>query len=99
MYEYNYGRPQITLNIGLGCGVTSKALSNYINTTTIEIDPVVEASEIFHENIDHRLIIDDARNWLLRNDEKFDIITSEPSESEQRNGILHTKEYFLLLAY
>jgi len=99
LFEYNYEKPQTALNIGLGCGVTSKALSNHPDTTTIEIDPiVVEANKIFHKNIDHRLIIDDARNWLLRNDEKFDIITSEPSEPWQGNGILYTKEYFSLLS-
>ena len=98
LYEHNYGTPQTALNIGLGCGVTSKALSEHLKTTTIEIDPiVVEANEIFYENIDQRLIIDDARNWLLRSDEKFDIIITEPSDPYHNNGMLYTKEYFLLL--
>jgi len=99
LFEHNYGVPQNALNVGLGCGVTSKILSTELRTTTIEIDPaVVEANELFHEQIDHHLIIDDARNWLLRNDEKFDIITSEPNEPWQGNGILYTKEYFSLLS-
>jgi len=73
LFEHNYGKPQNALNVGLGCGITSKLLSINLRTTTIEIDPaVVEANKFFFENIDHRLIIDDARNWLLRNDEKFD---------------------------
>jgi len=99
LFEYNYGTPQNALNVGLGCGVTSKALSTQLETTTIEIDSaVVEANELFYENIDHRLIIDDARNWLLRNDEKFDIITTEPSDPYHNNGMLFTKEYFSLLS-
>ena len=99
LFEHNYGTPQNALNVGLGCGYTSLALSEVIDTTTVEIDPaVVEANELFHESIDHRLIIDDARNWLLRNDEKFDIIVTEPSDPYQNNGMLFTKEYFSLLS-
>jgi len=99
LYEYNYGTPQTALNVGLGCGITSKALSEHLKTTTIEIDPVVvEANVFFNEPIDHRLIIDDARNWLLRNDEKFDIIVTEPSDPYHNNGMLYTKEYFSLLS-
>jgi len=99
MFEHNYGTPQNALNVGLGCGYTSLALSKVIDTTTIEIDPtVVEANQFFHEPIDHRLIIDDARNWLLRNDEKFDIIVTEPSDPYQNNGMLFTKEFFSLLS-
>jgi len=99
LFEHNYAEPQTALNIGLGCGVTSYALSKQLITTTVEIDSaVVEANTFFHEPIDHHLIIDDARNWLLRNDEKFDIITSEPSEPWQGNGMLYTKEHFSLLA-
>ena len=98
LYEYNYGTPQTALNIGLACGVTSKALSDNLETTTIEIDPVVvEASKFFYENIDHRLIVDDARNWLFRHEEKFDIITTEPSDPYHNNGMLFTKEFFALL--
>jgi len=98
LYEHNYGTPQTALNVGLGCGITSKALSEHLKTTTIEIDPVVvEANKFFYEPINHRLIIDDARNWLLRNDEKFDIIVTEPSDPYQNNGMLFTKEYFSLL--
>ncbi len=98
LYEHNYGTPQTSLNVGLGCGITSKALSEHLQTTTIEIDPVVvEANEFFHEPIDHHLIIDDARNWLLRNDEKFDLIITEPSDPYHNNGMLFTKEFFSLL--
>jgi spermidine synthase len=98
VYNTNYGQPQTALNIGLGCGVTSFALSKNVDTTTIEIDPaVVEANQFFYESIDHRLIIDDARNWLLRNNEKFDIITSEPTEPWMAWN-LYTKEHFEILS-
>jgi len=98
LYLSNYGPPQNALNIGLGCGVTSHVLSNNLNTTTIEIDPaVVEANIFFYDSIDHKLILDDARNWLLRNNEKFDIITSEPTEP-WRGWNLYTEEYFEILS-
>jgi len=35
---------------------------------------------------------------LLRNDEKFDLIITEPSDPYQNNGLLFTKEYFSLLS-
>lgn len=98
LYAINYGSPQTALNIGLGCGTTSYALSQNLETTTIEIDPaVVEANKFFYNSIDHRLIIDDARNWLLRNNEKFDIITSEPTEPWM-SWALYTKEHFEILS-
>lgn len=98
LYSNNYGSPQTALNIGLGCGITSHVLSNNLNTTTIEIDSaVVDANIFFYDSIDHRLIIDDARNWLLRNNEKFDLITSEPTEPWMAWN-MYTKEHFELLS-
>jgi len=97
LFEYNYGKPKTALNIGLGCGVTSNALSQHLYTTTIEIDPaVVEASKFFVDTPGQRLVIDDARNWLIRNDEKFDIITSEPSDPFINRNSMFTKEFFSL---
>jgi len=98
LYEINYGTPQTALNIGLGCGTTSYVLSSHLKTTTIEIDSVVvDANKFFYDSIDHKLIIDDARNWLLRNNEKFDMITSEPTEPWMAWS-LYTKEHFEILA-
>ena len=98
LYYDNYGRPNNGLNIGLACGITSKALSQNMNTTTLEIDPeIVKASEFFVENIDHRLIIDDARSWLFRNDEKFDIITTEPSDPYVNRSLMFSQEFFMIL--
>jgi len=98
LYSINYGPPQTALNIGLGCGITSYVLSNNLKTTTIEIDStVVEANSFFYDSIDHELIIDDARNWLLRNNEKFDLITSEPTEPWMAWS-LYTKEHFEVLS-
>jgi len=98
LFEHNYGQPKNALNIGLGCGLTSKWLSERTETTTLEIDPAIaEASKFFVDDIDHNLIIDDARNWLMRNDNKFDIITTEPSDPYQNQGSMFTREFFSLI--
>jgi len=97
-FTNNYGTPENALVVGLGCGTSAKWLSERVDTTSVEIDPaVVEASKLFYPEIKHNLIIDDARNWLLRNDVKFDLITTEPQEPFENNGSLFTKEYFELL--
>jgi len=98
LFEHNYDQPKNALNIGLGCGLTSKWLSERTATTTLEIDPaIVEASKFFVDDIDHNLIIDDGRNWLMRNDYKFDIITTEPSDPYQNQGSMFTREFFSLI--
>ncbi len=99
LYSDNFGvKPTSALNIGLGCGTSALVLGNSIPTTTIEIDPsVVKASEYFYDEIPHNLIIDDARNWLLRNSDTFDIIITEPTDPYVNNSVLFTKEYFEIL--
>ncbi len=98
LFEENYAKPSNALNIGLGCGATARWLADRVKTTTVEIDPaVVEAASFFNDKTNQTLIIDDARNWLMRNDEKFNIIISEPSDPFANQGYLFTYEYFSLL--
>lgn len=101
LYDYNYGGHDDVkaLNIGLGCGTVSDTLSIFVDTTTIEIDPVVpEATQIyFYPKIEHTLIIDDARNHLLRNEQKYQIIVTEPSPIWQQDSHLYTKEFYELV--
>ena len=94
------------LVIGLGTGTTSGHLNEFVKTTTVEIEPVVvEASKYFWfvnrnitENKNHNLIIDDARNYLLRNKEKYDFIVSEPTNTWQSfSTSLFSKEFFHLI--
>lgn len=108
IFEENYKTPpNNALNLGLGCGITSGHLiSEGIPTTTIEIDStVVEASDYFKnvnnhviENKNHKLVINDARNWLILNDEKFDVITLQPADPwVDRSANLFSQEFFILL--
>ena len=98
LYKHNYqSEPENALNIGLGCGYTSKWLADNVSTTTIEIDPtIVEASKFFVDDIDHELIIDDARSWLTRNDVKYEIITMQPSDP-YAGWYMFTSEFFSLI--
>ena len=41
-------------------------------------------------------MIDDGRNWLLKTDQTFDVITGQPFEPYDNHSSLFTKEYFEL---
>lgn len=93
------------LVIGLGTGTTSGQISQLVDVTTVEIESkIVEAIKYFNifnlnvlENPSHKLIIDDGRNYLLRNEEKYDVIIPEPSDPWQSfSTALFSKEFFEL---
>ncbi len=92
--------------IGLGTGTTAGQLSQFIKTTTVEIEPaVVEASKFFPfvnlevtKNPNHTLLLGDARHYLLKNKEKYDILLSEPINTWQTASTsLFSKEFFKLV--
>jgi spermidine synthase len=94
------------LVIGLGTGTTSGQLAQFMNVTTIEIEPtIVEAAEYFGSinldvlnNPNHKLVLADGRNWLLLTEEKFDIISQEPCDPWQPfSAYLYSKEFFELV--
>jgi spermidine synthase len=87
---FMHPNPKRALNIGLGSGVSAGAAANHDSLTSLdilEISPqVVTASEFFvKENGDvlrdprSRLIVADARNFMLAPGEAYDVIVSEPS--------------------
>jgi len=97
-FTKNHGPPDNALIVGLGCGISSKWLSEQTSTTTVEVDPaVIDASKLFFPEIEQNLVVDDARIWLLRNDIKFDFIMAQPQDPFENHGSLFTKEYFELL--
>lgn len=88
---------------GSGCTMGYALLFPIRKMVCAEIEPaVVATSPYFHrvnlkpENDSRlRLEINDGRNYLLSTDEKFDIITSEPSNPWQAGVCnLYTQEYF-----
>jgi len=100
-------RPETVLVIGLASGVTVGAVTRHPvrHVTVVEIEPaVVEASQFFdlfnHRALDDprvRLVVDDARNVLLRARERYDVIISEPSNPWMSGPAkLFTHEFFRL---
>jgi spermidine synthase len=98
-------QPKNALVIGLGSGVTAGALAlhglNRIDIVEIE-EKVAHASEYFEQENGNvlkkknvRLIIDDGRNVVQHSSQKYDLITSEPSNLWM-SGVanLFTREFF-----
>lgn len=101
-----HANPRRALVIGFGSGVTAGALTLYPSIKKVdclEIAPeVIEAGEYFKDyNYDclhnHKLqvIVDDAKNYLSVNKEKYDLIVSEPTNPWTAGvGAIMTKEAF-----
>ena len=93
------------LVVGLGTGTTSGQLAQFLATTTVEIEPavvnVIPYFSFMNENVlrnpNHKLVIADGRNYLLRSTEKYDVIVPEPSDPWQSfSSSLYSKEFFEL---
>jgi len=90
-----------SLVIGFGTGATSSILSRHLKTTTLEIEPkVIETADYFKminkgfDNKNHDIVYDDARHYLLKTNEKYDIIVNHPLEPYQSfSSLLFTKEF------
>lgn len=91
--------------IGHGSGITTGAMAKhpFSSLVTLEIEPaVIEASRFFDsfsgsilDDPRVTLVMDDARNYLLRNDDRFDVIVSEPSHPWRSGSAkLFTREFF-----
>ncbi|MFH1068218.1 MAG: fused MFS/spermidine synthase, partial [Candidatus Glassbacteria bacterium] len=98
--------PEKVLVIGAGSGATCGAALSHPELkrlVCVEIAPeVVEGSRFFAE-VNHRywedarteIAVDDGRNYLFRNREKWDVIASEPSNPWIAGiGSLYTEEFY-----
>jgi len=101
--------PRSVLVVGCGAGVTAGSFLVYpevTNVTICEIEPLIPdkiAPYFKKENYDvvHdprvRILIDDARHFILTSHEKFDIITSDPIHPWVKGAAtLYTRDYFQL---
>jgi spermidine synthase len=99
--------PAKVLVIGCGAGVTAGAVSiepRLERLTIAEIEPLVPrvVSTYFAEhnfdvirNPKTRVVLDDARHFLMTTDEKFDAITSDPLDPWVKGAaMLYTREFF-----
>ncbi|MGE4606053.1 MAG: fused MFS/spermidine synthase, partial [Myxococcota bacterium] len=84
-----------TLNIGLGSGSTLHTLASYESLQTMDVveisGAVVRGSMLFDESevySDPRVdvAVDDAVNFLLRSDERYDLIISDGKQNEDFSG-------------
>ena len=102
--------PQSVLIVGCGAGVTAGSFVVYPDVKRIvicEIEPLIPqvvatffGEENYHVTNDPRveIVYDDARHYLLRTKEKFDVITSDPIHPWVKGAAtLYTKEYFELV--
>ncbi len=100
-------KPESVLVIGCGAGVTAGAVSvdpNVKKLTIAEIEPLVPkvVSKYFSDynfavvdNPKTKVVLDDARHFLLTTNEKFDAITSDPLDPWVKGAaMLYTKEFF-----
>ncbi len=99
--------PQSVLVVGFGAGVTAGAFVPYPGVRRIvicEIEPLIPrniAAFFAGENYDVlddprvRLVVDDARHFVLTTDQRFDVITSDPIHPWVKGAAtLYTREYF-----
>jgi spermidine synthase len=95
------------LVIGCGAGVTAGAVSvnpNVERVTIVEIEPLVpQAAGQYFGGVNHdvlrnpkvKVVVDDARHFLMTTHETFDAITSDPLDPWVKGAAtLYTKEFF-----
>ncbi|HET6370507.1 MAG TPA: fused MFS/spermidine synthase, partial [Nitrospiria bacterium] len=99
--------PERAFVVGLGSGITvgSAAQHPLREITVAELEPAVVEGSHYFDDFNHRpladprirLLVDDARNYLLVTPETFDVIISEPSHPWRSGSAkLFTKEFFEL---
>lgn len=99
--------PQKVLVIGLGSGITLGAVEQHPieKVDVVEIEAAIVEAASFFQEANHRaledkrlrMVVGDGRHFLLRENEKYDVISSEPSNLWVKgNADLFTREYFEL---
>jgi len=100
-------RPRSVLVIGCGAGVTAGAVSvnpDVERVTIVDIEPLVpKTAGQYFGGVNHdvlrnpkvRVIVDDARHFLMTTTESFDAITSDPLDPWVKGAAtLYTTEFF-----
>ncbi|NIS68993.1 MAG: spermidine synthase [Proteobacteria bacterium] len=103
-------KPERALLIGFGVGTTAKGLTDTESLKDIAIvdisRDIIEMSNVVFRNPEEnpindprvKIIIEDARFFLLTTERKFDLITAEPSPPASSGIVnLYTQEYFQLI--
>lgn len=101
-----HSRPRRALVIGFGSGMTLAALARYPEfeqLDCVEIEPAVVRAAPYFESLNNgvlrdprvHIILDDARNYLATTRERYDVISSEPSNPWMAGvAALYTDEFY-----
>jgi spermidine synthase len=100
--------PQTALTVGFGAGGTSFSMLEHglERVDVVEIEPAVVAANQFFLDLNFdvihnprlRVILEDARNYLLLTKTRYDVISTDVTNIRYRsNSSLYTREYFALL--
>src|ERR1019366_2524123 len=102
--------PQSVLVVGFGAGVTAGSFVLYPEVRNIqicELEPLIppasdqsSAEENYHVLHDPRahVVYDDARHYILKTHDKFDVITTDPIHPWVKGtSTLYSKEYYELV--
>ncbi len=95
------------LVVGFGLGVTARHVLAWPveRVDCVELCPEIAGAAPLYEAYNRgvledprvRLIPGDGRQWLLRNDRSYDVITCDPTHPALGSGNLYTREYFELV--
>lgn len=89
------------LFLGLGAGMSADLIDPSTKSTVVEIDPVIaEVAEKFfqfREDETHKVVINDARMFLKRNIERYDLIIIDLYRGASSDPFLWTQEMFSLV--
>jgi spermidine synthase len=101
--------PRSVLVVGCGAGVTAGTFLAHPDVERVvicEIEPLIPQAARQHFGLENsyvlddprvEVVIDDARHYLLKTDERFDIITSDPIHPWVKGAAaLYSQEYFEL---
>lgn len=98
-------RPAKVLVIGSGSMSAVGRMSPFADSiTTVELDPAVVRASRLHfapthppKDYDHQVVIDDARRFLRKTDQRFDLIVLDvPTAFTLQTGTLFTRDFFSL---
>jgi spermidine synthase len=95
----------VVIGLGSGISVGSALRHPFRRVTVVELEPAVVTASRFFDGVSGRpladprtrLVVNDARNFLLLTRERFDVIVSEPSNPWMTGAAsLFTREFFAL---
>jgi spermidine synthase len=103
-----HGDARDGLVICFGMGTTFRSMLSWgINTTVVDLTrSVMESFAFFHPDAPQlvtdphaRLVVDDGRRFLLRNDRSFDVISIDPPPPVEAAGssLLYSREFYRVL--